>query len=162
MSHALIRKSTVPAPAAPSHAPVRHTGYPSRGASLGLSASHTDDLIRAVKKGFPIRALETFSSVTGFSPSRIASVIEIPERTLARRRAAGRLAPEESERLLRIATVFEKAVGLFEGDVSEALHWLATPKKALGDNIPLSYARFEPGARDVENLIGRLEHGVFT
>ncbi|MGA8366795.1 MAG: antitoxin Xre/MbcA/ParS toxin-binding domain-containing protein, partial [Candidatus Acidiferrales bacterium] len=105
---------------------------------------------------------ETFSAVTGFSPSRIASVIEIPDRTLARRKAAGRLAPDESERLLRIATVFEKAVGLFEGDVSEALNWLATPKEALGNNIPLSYSRFEPGAREVENLIGRLEHGVFT
>jgi putative toxin-antitoxin system antitoxin component (TIGR02293 family) len=162
MSHTFARKANPPAPATPSQGTTRRYGYPSRGASLGLSANHTDDLIRAVKRGFPIRALQSFSAVTGLSPSRIASVIEIPERTFARRRGAGRLASDESERLLRIATVFEKAVELFEGDVSEALHWLATPKKTLGNNIPLSYSRFEPGAREVENLIGRLEHGVFT
>lgn len=94
--------------------------------------------------------------------SRLASIIGIPERTLARRKASGKLTPEESERLLRISAVFEDAVNLFEGDVSAAVNWLTTPRKALGDRPPLSYARTEPGAREVENLIGRLEHGIFS
>jgi putative toxin-antitoxin system antitoxin component (TIGR02293 family) len=72
----------------------------------------------------------------------------IPERTLARRRMAGRLAPEESERLLRISSVFEKAVELFDDDVASAVQWLTTPKKALGGEILLRYARTEPGARE--------------
>jgi uncharacterized protein (DUF2384 family) len=32
----------------------------------------------------------------------------------------------------------------------------------LGDVAPLEMAATETGAREVENLIGRLEHGVFS
>jgi putative toxin-antitoxin system antitoxin component (TIGR02293 family) len=74
----------------------------------------------------------------------------------------GRFAPDESERLLRVSTVFEKAVELFEGDVAGAVTWLTSPRRALGYQTPLAYSRTELGAREVENLIGRLEHGVFS
>jgi len=106
--------------------------------------------------------LHSLASVSGLPVPVLASLVGIPGRTLARRKAAGRLAPEESERLLRISTVFELAVELFEGDVAAAIDWLTAPKKALGGNAPLAYARTELGAREVEALIGRLEHGVFS
>jgi putative toxin-antitoxin system antitoxin component (TIGR02293 family) len=136
--------------------------YASRGSSLGLSAQSTGELIHTVERGLSFKAFETFSAEAGLEASAIASIIQVPERTLARRKSAGRLTPGESERLLRIANIFENAVELFEGNVSEAVHWLTTPKKALGENVPLSYSRTELGAREVENLIGRLEQGIFT
>ena len=63
---------------------------------------------------------------------------------------------------MRISSLFENCVGLFEGDVAAAANWLTTPKKAFNQEPPLKYARTEFGAREVENLIGRLEHGVFS
>jgi len=140
----------------------RTAHYPSRGSSLGLSAQSTGQLIHTVERGLSFKAFENFSAEAGIEPSAIASVIQIPERTLSRRKSSGRLSPGESERLLRIANIFEKAVELFEGNVSEAIQWLTTPKKALGENVPLPFSRTELGAREVENLIGRLEQGVFT
>lgn len=139
--------------------PVR---YRTRGSSLGLAALSTDELIGAVQSGFSFKSLEAFSAETGFAPAEVASLVGIPERTFARRKLSGRLSPDESERLLRVSSVFEKAAGLFEGNVDETLEWLTQPKKALGDKAPLNYSRSELGAREVENLIGRLEHGVFT
>jgi len=136
--------------------------YRIRGSSLGFSSLGTDELIKAVQRGFSFKALESFAAETGLPLATVASMIQIPERTFARRKASRRLSPDESERLLRVSTIFEKAVGLFEGDVTEAIEWLTKPKKALGDKVPLSYSRSELGAREVENLIGRLEHGVFT
>lgn len=133
-----------------------------RGASLGLRTTRTDELIQRIERGLSFQALQSLASVTGLPIRDLASVLGIPERTLARRNAAGKLAPEESERLLRIATVFEKALGLFEGDVKAAVAWLTTPKKVFGGRNPLAYARTELGAREVEALIGRLEHGVFS
>ena len=132
------------------------------GASLGLKVSRTDQLIDQVQHGLSFKALVSLEAMSGMTASEIALIIGIPARTLARRRVAGKLAPDESERLLRIATVFEKAVGLFEGDVPAALAWLRTPRKALGQKSPWSYARSELGAREVLDLIGRLEYGVFT
>jgi len=133
-----------------------------RGASLGLGASNISDLMQQIEQGFSFEALLSLETNSGVSLTLLASVIGIPERTLARRRVAGKLAPEESERLLRVSNLFEKCVELFEGDVTAAVNWLTSPKKALKNQSPLLYARTELGAREVEDLIGRLEHGVFS
>jgi putative toxin-antitoxin system antitoxin component (TIGR02293 family) len=111
---------------------------------------------------FPSRPYELWKSIADWRSLCWRRSFGIPERTLARRKTAGKLAPDESERLLRIANLFEKCVELFEGDVTAAVNWLTSPKKALNQERPLMYARTEFGAREVEDLIGRLEHGVFS
>lgn len=140
----------------------RQARFGSRGSSLGLRSAGIPKLIEQLEAGFPFDALRKFEANSGMASAELVSILGIPERTLARRRTTGRLAPEESERLLRISTVFEKAVELFDGDVASTVQWLTTSKKALGGETPLRYAKTEPGAREVENLIGRLEHGVFS
>lgn len=82
----------------------RGARFRARGGILGLTAMRTDDLASQIQRGLPFRALESLVALTGLSLAVIASVLRIPERTLARRKGAGRLAPDESERLLRIAT----------------------------------------------------------
>jgi putative toxin-antitoxin system antitoxin component (TIGR02293 family) len=133
-----------------------------RGASLGLGAASVSDLMEQIELGFSFDTLLRLEANSGVSLALLASVIGIPERTLARRRAAGTLEQDESERLLRVATLFEKCVELFEGDVSAAVRWLTSPKRALNEQTPLLYARTELGAREVEDLIGRVDHGVFS
>jgi len=136
--------------------------FRTRGGSLGLTATRTDHLVSQIETGLPFKTLPSLAVSSGLSISQIASALGIPDRTLARRKAAGRFAPDESERLLRVSTIFEKAVELFEGDVDGAVEWLTRPEKALGQRTPLSYSRTELGAREVESLMGRLEHGVFS
>lgn len=136
--------------------------FKSRGASLGLAEEGTTGLVRSVEQGLPFKAFESFRAQTGLTASRLAAILGIPKRTYARRKAAGRLAPDESERLLRLSLIFERAVDLFEGSAGRAVDWLARPKKALANATPFDYARTELGAREVENLIGRLEHGAFS
>ncbi len=133
-----------------------------RGAGLGLTWASTGELIEQVERGFSYKTLHTFESKIGIPSLALAGMAGIPERTLARRKAKGKFTPEESERLLRLSTVFELALELCEGDNAAALRWLTAPRKALGGNTPLAYARTEVGAREVENLIGRLEEGVFS
>lgn len=129
---------------------------------IGIDSEDTPSLIREVTHGFPFQALTTFESATGLELQKVAGLIGIPSRTLARRRAGGKLSSEESERLLRISRLFEKAVELFEGDRAGAMNWMSTPRAALDSHTPLEYSRTEVGAREVEDLIGRLEHGVFS
>jgi len=119
-------------------------------------------LIQLIKNGLAFSTLESLSLTTGQTLPELASRVGIPLRTLARRRSAGKLSMEESERVVRLAGLYEKAAELFNGDVAGARQWMSQPKKALGGESPLDYAATEIGAREVENLIGRLEHGVFA
>jgi putative toxin-antitoxin system antitoxin component (TIGR02293 family) len=56
----------------------------------------------------------------------------------------------------------KKTLGLFDGDREEARVWLTSPRQTLNEDSPLEFASTEVGAREVEDLIGRLERGVFT
>jgi putative toxin-antitoxin system antitoxin component (TIGR02293 family) len=140
----------------------RYLQFSTRGASLGLRPISTPKLIEQLEAGLSFEALENLEANSRLGVTVLATLIGIPDRTLSRRKSTGRLGPEESERLLRISNIFEKAVELFEGDPDAAVQWLTTPKRALGGQQPIQYSRTEPGAREVENLIGRLEHGVFA
>jgi putative toxin-antitoxin system antitoxin component (TIGR02293 family) len=133
-----------------------------QGRSLGISARDTPQMIRQVERGFPYAAILRLHEASGLPLPRISELVSIPQRTLMRRKAAGKLNRDESERLLRISGVFEQAVNLFHGDVESARLWLSRPARALDGSTPLEFARTNIGAREVEDLIGRLIHGVFT
>jgi putative toxin-antitoxin system antitoxin component (TIGR02293 family) len=51
---------------------------------------------------------------------------------------------------------------LFEGDREAASQWMATSLPALGGSTPNDVLKTDSGVRDVENLIGRIEHGVYS
>ncbi|HUF27303.1 MAG TPA: antitoxin Xre/MbcA/ParS toxin-binding domain-containing protein [Gemmatimonadaceae bacterium] len=129
-------------------------------ALLGLRVYEPLRVYQAVRKGFSYAAFERLQRNTGLPARALADFAQIPSRTLARRRGEGRLEPEESDRLVRIARVFGHALGLFEGDVEAARQWLTAEQPALGNIVPLELARTEVGAAEVEQLIGRLEHGI--
>lgn len=129
---------------------------------LGLGALETAPLLKQIEAGFPYRTFERFRRNIDLTTEELAKFVQISLRTLARRRETGRLTAEESDRLLRVSRVFGRALALFEGDVEAARAWLATPAPALGNRTPRDVATTELGAREVENLIGRLEHGVYS
>ena len=63
--------------------------------------------------------------------------------------------------MVRFARLLGKAVGVLESE-ENARQWLSSPQFGLGGAIPLEYARTEVGAREVENLLGRIEYGVYS
>jgi putative toxin-antitoxin system antitoxin component (TIGR02293 family) len=69
---------------------------------------------------------------------------------------------EQSERLVRIIRVIDRAVELFEGDKDEAQKWLNEPNRALSWKMPAELMASETGAYEVMKLITRLEHGVYS
>ena len=134
---------------------------PSYGVSAGLHFGSTAELIAQLKEGLSIDAFETLRLQMDLPASDLANVINIAQRTLSRRRKSGRLFTDESERLFRIAALFDRTVEVL-GDKEAAKQWFKGPKKALGGQTPLEFADTEPGAHEVEALLGRLEHGVFS
>ncbi|MBI3411888.1 MAG: hypothetical protein HY040_26455 [Planctomycetes bacterium] len=100
-------------------------------ASLELEDHDILALVKRLNSGLPFSKLAGFASKTGLTFADVSRVLRIPPRTLARRKRQGALTQLESERLLRLAGLFDKTVELFEGNKVAALNWLRAPAKAL-------------------------------
>lgn len=117
--------------------------------------------LRLLRGGLPGRGLEKLLESLAISRAEFCTALNIPERTLARRLAEGRLTADESEKVLRLARVWERAINVFEGE-APARDWLKSPNGALENATPLSLLDADIGADEVLNLLGRIEHGVFS
>jgi putative toxin-antitoxin system antitoxin component (TIGR02293 family) len=129
---------------------------------LGLEAQGGLELLGRVEAGLGYETVERFQRNAGLTLQELAAFVAIKPRTLLRRREEGQLHPDESDRLLRASRVFARALELFDGDAAAARRWLAAPALALGGRSPREVASTDMGAREVEDLAGRLEHGVFS
>jgi putative toxin-antitoxin system antitoxin component (TIGR02293 family) len=119
-------------------------------------------MAQRVEEGLPVVEVVQFGRQAGFSTHELARLIRIPPRTYARRVASkARLKIPEGERAVRIMRLFERAKQVFGTD-ENTRRWFDSRILALGRKTPLEYAQTEPGAREVENIIGRIEHGVFS
>ena len=114
---------------------------------------------RRVAEGLPTYTLEEVRSKLSLSKREFADVIQISERTLTRRTREDTLPPDESDRVYRFSRLIELAAHVL-GSEKEAREWMKEENYALGDATPLELARTEPGAGLVEQLLGRIEHGL--
>src|SRR5438477_13072073 len=86
------------------------------GASLGLRPRAASDFVEEVEAGFPFETVHRLHESSSLPIETISAVTRITPRALSRRKLGGRLSPEQSDRLLRLAILFEQAVSLFQGD----------------------------------------------
>lgn len=120
------------------------------------------NLVRALEVGLPVTELLVLQASLDVPAERLAPMLGISKATFHRRKKAGsRLNPAVSDRVVRFARLLGKAVQVFGGR-EDAKRWLAAPQFGLGGAVPLEYAKTEVGAREVENLLGRIEHGVYS
>lgn len=124
-----------------------------------LQAAGLSGLLESIDEGLPTGLMSEIQERLAVGPEKMASLLGISPRTLKRRRESGTLTPGESERLYRIARLLRRATGVFESE-EEARSWLKRPQMRLGGAIPIEIARLEPGAREAERLLGRIEHGI--
>ena len=71
------------------------------------------------------------------------------------------MSKSESERVSRVARITNRAKEVFE-DSEMAQRWLNKPLVCFQGKTALEYADTEKGCIEVERLLGRIEHGVFS
>lgn len=126
-----------------------------------LKCPHTgtmNELIQELNAGLPVSSVDRVKDLIGINRSAVSQILQISSRTLSRR---SKLRQDVSERVLRIGTLFQRALEVL-GSRERAEKWFRSPKKALGNQTPLEFAETELGSREVEDLLGRLEHGVYS
>ncbi len=125
------------------------------------SKAGANELVSVVRAGLEFVELEALRAQFDFPMEQLATKLGISRATLHRRKISGRLAPDESDKVVRFARLLGHAVDVF-GSVEEARQWLSFQQRGLGGAVPLEYARSEVGAREVENLLGRIQYGVYS
>jgi putative toxin-antitoxin system antitoxin component (TIGR02293 family) len=119
------------------------------------------ETIEAIRNGLPAEALSWLKERLDLTAEELAGVVHVSRRTMSRRKKKGRLKPDESERVLRLIRLYQRAAEVLGGP-EEATGWLREKNFALGGETPLQFADTEPGARRVERLLGQIEHGIPT
>src|SRR5437667_12125129 len=105
-------------------------------------AAHPTHLIRRIQKGLPFSELEALRKKLDLPLDQLASKLSISRATLHRRKTAGRLSPEESDKVMRFSRLLEHAAGVF-GSIERGRAWLKFPQYGLGSAVPLDYAETE-------------------
>ena len=133
-----------------------------KASALYTQVHDNNAMAQCVEEGLPVAEIVAFGKQAGFTTDELAKVIQIPPRTYARRVASNsRLKVHEGERAVRLMRLFERAKQVFGTD-ENTRGWFNAKILALGRKTPLEYAQTEPGAREVEDIIGRIEHGIVS
>jgi putative toxin-antitoxin system antitoxin component (TIGR02293 family) len=129
--------------------------------SFPIAVRRWFDLHRSIEQGLRYRAVDALHTRYGLSTAEITVLLAVPSRTLARRKQEDRFRPEESDRLVRLGRIGALAEETL-GDREKAASWLRHPNRALENETPLRQLDTDVGTRQVENLLLRIAHGVYS
>lgn len=113
-----------------------------------------------VKEGLEIEWFDDLAKLFGTSGVSFGAIVGIDPRTLTRRRKEGKLTPRESNALYHLAVLYEHALDVL-GDSETVRNWFNTPEPDFSEMSPLALLDTAPGMKEVDHLLGRIEHGVF-
>ena len=125
---------------------------------LEIAAADGRAAIDATRRGLPVSDVDALVETGRLSLSEIDRIV-LPRKTLSHRRALGVLTPDQSDRLIRVARVIAAAEETF-GSGEKAHRWLRRRTTALGGDAPLDLLDTSEGARQVERLLMRIDHGL--
>jgi putative toxin-antitoxin system antitoxin component (TIGR02293 family) len=128
---------------------------------LGAKIHSASDLIPVVRKGLRYRSLDKVIAGLGIARETVMNAIGLPVSEQKRGQSASRMSAAESDRVYRLARVAAQAEMILASE-EKAHEWLMRPNRALGQVTPLSLLDTDEGARQVEAVLGRIEHGVWS
>lgn len=123
------------------------------------------ELAEAVREGLPSGSLDyVLNDMREWAGSQAVVLDVVGSRRTLERKTGGRetsLKPAESDRLARLARLMVRAEQAI-GNPEKAHRWLMKPNRALGGQVPLKLLDSDAGASAVEQVLGRIEYGVYS
>jgi putative toxin-antitoxin system antitoxin component (TIGR02293 family) len=115
-----------------------------------------------VEIGLAAKVFKSLADWANITRSDLAQAADIPLRTVQRRETSEtrRFERDESDRLARVARLYAIAESVL-GSREEAQRWMKTPNRSLDGVRPLDELETEVAAREVEDLLGRIQYGIF-
>ena len=125
-------------------------------------ANPTDfDLLQLARKGITKKALLALAKKISLTLEEIATVLHISERTLQRYTPTTLVKTEYADKAIELARLYERGIEVL-GSERAFSGWIKTPNLALGGEIPFNLLDTRIGFKMVLDILGRIEHGVFS
>lgn len=119
------------------------------------------DLLQLARKGISKKSIVALAKKISLTLEEIASILHISERTLQRYTPSTLVKTEHADRAIELARLYERGIEVLGSDKSFS-SWVKTPNLALGGEIPFNLLDTRIGFEMVLNVLGRIEHGVFS
>jgi len=120
------------------------------------------DLIALSDAGITKASLESLIGHVGISKkSFLESILDISIKTLERKKGTEKLDRRTSSHVIEIAKVVEHAFAVFEEE-EKVKTWLSKPNAALNNMKPLDLFSTSTGLGMVNDILGRMEEGVYS
>ena len=139
------------------------TNYSPMVAMMGHQyANPTDfDLLKLARKGISKKSLLALAKKISLTIEEVASVLHISERTLQRYTPQTLVKTEYADRAIELALLYERGIDVL-GSERAFSSWIKSPNLALGGEIPFNLLDTRIGFTMVSDILGRIEHGVFS
>jgi putative toxin-antitoxin system antitoxin component (TIGR02293 family) len=111
------------------------------------------------EEGLPLQAFDALVDFFQGSQKLLSGVIGVSKTTLQRRKETHKLELAESERVLRVVRLLDKATRVF-GSSENAREWFTIPSPDFEGMTPLEYSKRETGSWEVDAVLDRIAHGV--
>jgi putative toxin-antitoxin system antitoxin component (TIGR02293 family) len=129
---------------------------------LGSRPTSASQWHETISRGVPVQSAGVFKKHLHVHDALLAHLLGVSEKTLSRhRKSKSSLGAVASDRLFRAARISALASSVLGSD-EVALSWLRRPQFGLGGLVPIEMLTTSAGAQEVERLLLRIEHGVYT
>jgi putative toxin-antitoxin system antitoxin component (TIGR02293 family) len=120
------------------------------------------DLISLSNEGISKASLDALISHLGISKKAFSeNILDTSVKTLERKKSTDKLDKRTSSHIIEIARVLEHAFSVFE-DEEKVKSWINMPNRALNGIKPIDLFYLPTGLGMVDNILGRIEHGIFS
>lgn len=100
-------------------------------------------------------------NMTGLNLSEFSKFLPVSKRTIEKVKEEELLNPQVSDRVLQIATLYQQGIEVF-GSTSIFKEWMNSSIIALGSKKPIDFMDNGTGIAIIHDLLGRIEHGVYS
>lgn len=131
--------------------------------AIGRKVNSTADIIELSAQGMPSKVIRAVQARAHFSNKEISDFLNISPSTYQRRyrQSTKKLKKDESEIAFHLSSLIAKGIAVF-GDEEKFIQWLHLENTALGGRKPISWLSSQIGRDEILNLLGRIEHGIFS
>jgi len=133
------------------------------GASILSNQIRSDfDLLLTGSNGIPKSSIDELANNLGISRKSMAEdILDLSVKTLERKAPGDKLDKRTSSHALEIAKVLQHAFEVFE-DEEKTKRWMSQENKALNGMKPLQLFDTLTGLNMVNDILGRIEEGVYS